>query len=64
MPASRTVGMIALNNSRALNALTLDMFHAIERQLLAWRERDESLAWYCMPIRLRRSVPVAMLKHW
>ena len=37
----RTVGMIALNNPRALNALTLDMFHAIEHHLLAWRERSE-----------------------
>jgi enoyl-CoA hydratase/carnithine racemase len=34
-------GLIALNNPQALNALTLEMFQAIERQLLAWRKRDE-----------------------
>ena len=32
---------IALNNPRALNALTLEMFQALERQLLEWRERDD-----------------------
>ena len=37
----RTVGVIALNNPRALNALTLDMFRAIEGRLRAWRERAE-----------------------
>jgi enoyl-CoA hydratase/carnithine racemase len=38
---NHAIGTIALNNSRALNALTLNMFRAIERQLLAWRERDD-----------------------
>ncbi|HVO93032.1 MAG TPA: enoyl-CoA hydratase/isomerase family protein, partial [Terriglobales bacterium] len=36
-----TVGVITLNNPRTLNALTLDMFLAIEHRLLAWREREE-----------------------
>jgi enoyl-CoA hydratase/carnithine racemase len=35
------LGMIALNNPRALNALTLEMFQAMECQLLAWCERDD-----------------------
>jgi len=38
---SARLGVIALNNPRALNALTLEMFHAMERQLLSWREREE-----------------------
>jgi enoyl-CoA hydratase/carnithine racemase len=35
------LGVIALNNPTALNALTLEMFQAMERQLLLWREREE-----------------------
>ncbi|HEX9787176.1 MAG TPA: enoyl-CoA hydratase/isomerase family protein, partial [Candidatus Binatia bacterium] len=35
------LGLIELNNPRALNALTLEMFREMERQLLAWREREE-----------------------
>jgi enoyl-CoA hydratase/carnithine racemase len=38
---SARLGVIALNNPRALNALTLGMFQAMERQLLSWREREE-----------------------
>lgn len=35
------IGSIALDNPRALNALTLEMFQSMERQLLDWREREE-----------------------
>ena len=35
------IGVIELNNPRALNALTLEMFHAIKAQLAAWREQEE-----------------------
>ena len=38
---SARLGVIALNNPRALNALTFGMFQALERQLLSWREREE-----------------------
>ena len=38
-----TIGVIQLNNTRALNALTLGMFKAIEAQLLAW-EAQSALA--------------------
>jgi len=36
---SHAVGIVGLNNPRALNALTLAMFEALERKLLEWRER-------------------------
>ena len=36
-----TIGLVALNNPRALNALTLEMFQALERQLLDWRQRAD-----------------------
>ena len=32
-----TIGVIELNNPQALNAVTLEMFRAMEKQLLAWR---------------------------
>jgi enoyl-CoA hydratase/carnithine racemase len=35
------LGLIALNNPRALNALTLEMFYALERQLRVWQERED-----------------------
>ncbi|MGE5219226.1 MAG: enoyl-CoA hydratase/isomerase family protein [Chloroflexota bacterium] len=35
------IGWIVLDNARALNALTLEMFWSMERQLLDWREREE-----------------------
>jgi len=35
------IGVIELNNPRALNALTLEMFCAIKARLLAWRDREE-----------------------
>ena len=35
------IGVIELNNPRALNALTLEMFFAIKSQLQAWREQEE-----------------------
>jgi enoyl-CoA hydratase/carnithine racemase len=36
-----TIGLVELNNTRALNALTLGMFQAIEEQLLAWEAQPE-----------------------
>ncbi len=36
-----TVGAIELNNPRALNALTLEMFQALEINLLEWRQRSD-----------------------
>ena len=36
-----TLGLIALNNPRALNAVTLEMFQALEDRLLEWRQRDD-----------------------
>lgn len=36
-----TIGLVELNNRRALNALTLGMFQAIEEQLLAWEAESE-----------------------
>ena len=36
-----TIGVVGLNNPRALNALTLDMFRALEAKLLEWRARSE-----------------------
>ena len=36
-----TIGLVELNNRRALNALTLGMFQAIEEQLLAWEAQSE-----------------------
>jgi enoyl-CoA hydratase/carnithine racemase len=36
-----TVGLIELNNPRALNALTLEMFQALEEKLLEWRQRSD-----------------------
>jgi len=38
---SRTVGFVALNNPRSLNALNLGMFHAMGEKLLEWRVRDD-----------------------
>jgi enoyl-CoA hydratase/carnithine racemase len=35
------IGFIGLNNPRALNALTLNMFHALEGRLLQWRTRQD-----------------------
>ena len=35
------IGIAGLNNPRALNALTLEMFQALERKLLEWRERAD-----------------------
>jgi enoyl-CoA hydratase/carnithine racemase len=35
------IGIVGLNNPRALNALTLEMFQALERKLLEWRERAD-----------------------
>jgi enoyl-CoA hydratase/carnithine racemase len=39
--AHGTIGVVGLNNPRALNALTLDMFRALEAKLLEWRARSE-----------------------
>lgn len=36
-----TVGLVELNNPRALNALTLEMFQALEERLLEWRRRSD-----------------------
>lgn len=36
-----TIGVITLDNPRALNALTLTMFGAMERQLVDWRRRED-----------------------
>jgi len=36
-----SIGFITLDNARALNALTLGMFEAMERQLLSWRARED-----------------------
>lgn len=36
-----TIGLVELNNTRALNALALGMFQAIEEQLLAWEAQPE-----------------------
>jgi enoyl-CoA hydratase/carnithine racemase len=36
-----TIGVIELNNPRALNALTLEMFRAMNEQLLAWRSQKD-----------------------
>lgn len=36
--ASHNLGKVLLNRPKALNALTLDMCHALEAQLRAWRE--------------------------
>ena len=35
------LGVVTLNRSRALNALTYDMFLALEDQLLKWRDNDQ-----------------------
>ncbi len=35
------LGLIALDNPRALNALTLAMFYALERQLRVWQQRED-----------------------
>ncbi len=35
------IGIAGLNNPRALNALTLEMFQALEGKLLEWRERAD-----------------------
>jgi enoyl-CoA hydratase len=35
------IGRVLLNRPKALNALTLDMCHALERQLRAWAKDDE-----------------------
>ena len=36
------IGIVGLNNPRALNALTPKMFEALERKLLEWRGRMAS----------------------
>ena len=36
-----TIGVVELNNPRALNALTLEMFQATEQKLLEWRKRTD-----------------------
>jgi enoyl-CoA hydratase/carnithine racemase len=36
-----TIGLIELNNHRALNALTLEMFQAVELKLLEWRQHSD-----------------------
>jgi len=38
---SGLLGVIELNNPRALNALTIEMFQALEQKLLEWRQRVE-----------------------
>src|SRR6185295_16554973 len=35
------VGLIELNNPKALNALTLEMFQALDVKLLEWRQRSD-----------------------
>lgn len=35
------IALVELNNPRALNALTLEMFQAMERRLLEWRRRSD-----------------------
>lgn len=35
------IGLVELNNPRALNALTLEMFQALEQTLMEWRRRRE-----------------------
>ena len=35
------VALVELNNPRALNALTLEMFQALEQRLLEWRRRSD-----------------------
>ena len=35
------IGIVGLNNPRALNAVTPKMFEALERKLLEWRERPD-----------------------
>ncbi len=39
--ATGIIGLVSPNNPRALNALTLDMFQALERQLMEWRARAD-----------------------
>lgn len=39
--ATGAIGLVSPNNPRALNALTLEMFQALERKLLEWRERAD-----------------------
>lgn len=39
--ARGTIGVVGLNNPRALNALTLNMFRALEAKLLEWRARSD-----------------------
>jgi enoyl-CoA hydratase/carnithine racemase len=41
MAGLHNIGFIELDNPRALNALTLEMFEAIEAQLLAWRTQPD-----------------------
>ena len=38
---AHTIGIVGLNNPRALNALTLAMFEALEHKLIEWRERAD-----------------------
>jgi len=38
---SGVVALVELNNPRALNALTLEMFQALEQRLLEWRRRSD-----------------------
>ncbi|MET0500894.1 MAG: enoyl-CoA hydratase/isomerase family protein [Candidatus Binatia bacterium] len=35
------IGYVALNNPRALNAINLEMFHALGRKLLEWSQNEE-----------------------
>ena len=39
--ATGIIGLVSPNNPRALNALTLEMFQALERQLMEWRARAD-----------------------
>ncbi|HEY1231930.1 MAG TPA: enoyl-CoA hydratase/isomerase family protein [Candidatus Binatia bacterium] len=39
--ARHTIGLVELNNTRVLNALTLGMFQALEEQLLAWEAQSD-----------------------
>ena len=35
------IAWVELNNPRALNALTLEMFKSLEQHLIAWQTRDD-----------------------
>ena len=36
-----TIGYVALNNPRALNAINLEMFHALGKKLLEWSQNED-----------------------